>query len=73
MIPSPLRCMAKSAQAIDGKGLGSAPLRKRVRNWLKGKGLDTHAAFDGIERTGRLRGEAHGIDEAYIGADQGRL
>ena len=32
--------MGKSAEVIDGKGVGSAPLRKRVRKPMKGKGLD---------------------------------
>ena len=69
--------MGKSAEVIDGKGVGSAPLRKRVRidlktkemdregtprlrsgqervgSHLKGKELDTHAAFGGIKRTER--------------------
>ena len=32
--------MGKSAEVIDGKGVGSAPLRKRVRKYMKEKGLD---------------------------------
>ena len=38
--------MGKSAQVIDGKGVGRAPLRKRVRNGMKTKGM---------QDSGRLR------------------
>ena len=47
-LPSPLRCMGKSAETIDGKGVADAPLRKRVRKHLKAKGIDE-------ERTPRIR------------------
>ena len=32
--------MGKSAEAVERKGVGSAPLRKRVRKYLKAKGID---------------------------------
>jgi hypothetical protein len=41
--------MEKSAQMIDGKGVGSAPLPKRVRNRMKTKGIDE-------KQVGRLKG-----------------
>lgn len=38
--PSPLHWMEKSAETLDGKGVAGTPLRKRVRNCMKAKGLD---------------------------------
>jgi hypothetical protein len=32
--------MGKSAEVIDGKGDAMAPLRKRVRNYMKTKGIE---------------------------------
>jgi hypothetical protein len=32
--------MGKSAEVIDGKEVANAPLRKRVRKYMKEKGLD---------------------------------
>jgi hypothetical protein len=43
--PLPLRCDEKSAEVVDGKGVASPPLRKRVRNWLKIKGLDGYTTL----------------------------
>ena len=40
--------MGKSAEVIDDKGIGMAPLRKRVRNRLTTKEIDR-------ERTPRIR------------------
>jgi len=44
--PLPLRWTGKSAEVIDGKGVASLPLRKRVRNWLKIKALDGHTTLE---------------------------
>ena len=45
--------MGKSAETIDGKGVVDAPLRKRVRNCKKGKGIDKDTAFARLLRLGR--------------------
>ena len=60
--PSPLRCTAKSAEAIDGKGVGSAPLLKRVRNDLKTNEMDR-------ERTPRLRSGQESVGSRLKGKE----
>ncbi len=40
-----LRCTGKSAEIIDGKGLGRAPLRQRVRKYMKTQGMKKAAHF----------------------------
>ena len=44
-LPSPLRCMGKSAQVIDGKRVAKAPLSKRVRKYMKTQGMKEAADF----------------------------
>jgi hypothetical protein len=44
--------MEKSAQAFDDKGVASAPLQKRVRNWLKGKALERRTFSEGFAKSG---------------------
>ena len=45
---APLRCMGKSAEAIERKEVARAPSRKRVRKRLKREGLDGKAPrFEG--------------------------
>jgi hypothetical protein len=39
-IPSPLRCMGKSAEMIDEKGVAMLRGGQRVRKWMKRQGLD---------------------------------
>ena len=45
-IPSTRHCMGKSAQAIDKKDVAVAPLRKRVRKYLKTRGIEEEQRFD---------------------------
>lgn len=61
--------MGKSAQMIEGKGDGGAPLRKRVRKLLKVKGLEIEGRFlrqveagKGVTRIARKR-KAAKMDE----------
>ena len=51
--PLPLRCTGKSAETIDEKGVGDAPLRRRVRKCKKGNGLDEDTTLRRLWRTGR--------------------
>ena len=42
---STLRCTAKSAEVIDGKGVADAPWLQRVRKYMKRKTLDKAVAL----------------------------
>jgi len=52
-VPPTPHCDAKSAQAVDSKGVGSVLLCKRVRNSMKRKGIEELRSFD----EGGARGE----------------
>jgi len=46
-IPSPLRCMGKSPEVIDEKGVAGLRCGERVRNYMKTKGMaDPEAVAD---------------------------
>ena len=50
--PSPVFC-AKSAEAIDGKGVGSVPQCKRVRNCMRARDLCENTTLEESRRAGR--------------------
>ena len=52
-IPSPRRCIGKSAEVFDDKGVAALRCVQRVRKSLKEKKLDEHASFGRLGRAGR--------------------
>ena len=53
MGPSHVLGVKKSAEVIDRKEVASAPLRKRVRNCMKTKGLDGNSSLEASGRASR--------------------